>query len=119
MQVALKVEWHPSGVVPEVWSGTITKVANCSVSLVEYYLNQSPPPDECFPGDTYDIPAHLVFSPDEPIFYPKVWVHLGNSRGFETCMGSIPLPIWVGVGVGNSNPHTPCKPIHQDKLVSL
>ena len=54
----------------------VTKMANCGVSLIEYDLNQPPPPDKCLLGDTDDVPAHLVFSTDEPVSDPKVWMHL-------------------------------------------
>ena len=50
-----------------------TKMANCGVSLIEYDLNQPPPPDKCLPDN---VPAHLVFSSDEPVSNPKAWVCL-------------------------------------------
>ena len=52
------------------------------MSLVEYDLDQLPPPYECLPGDTDYVPAHLVLSPDEPIFNPEVWMHLQIVKDF-------------------------------------
>ena len=51
-------------------------MANCGVSLIEYDLNQPPPLDECLPGNADNVPAHLVFSPDEPVSNPEVQMHL-------------------------------------------
>ena len=51
-------------------------MANHGMSLVEYDLDQSPPPDECLLGDANYIPAHLVFSPDEPVFDPEARMRL-------------------------------------------
>ena len=58
-------------------------MANCGVSLVKYDLNQLPPPDECLPGDADNIPAHLVFSPDEPVSNPEVQMHLRIVKNFH------------------------------------
>ena len=51
-------------------------MANCGVSLVKYDLDQSPPPDECLLGNADNVPAHLVFSPDELVFNPKAWMRV-------------------------------------------
>ena len=61
----------------------MTEMANRGMSLVEYDLNQLPPPDECLPGDANYIPAHLVFSPDEPVFDPEVRMHLRMVKNFH------------------------------------
>ena len=53
------------------------------MSLVEYDLNQPPPPDEGLLGDADYIPAHLVLSPDELIFNPEAWVHLRMVKKFH------------------------------------
>ena len=78
-------------------------MANCGMSLVEYDLNQPPPPAKSLPGDTDYIPAHLVFSPDEPVFNPEVQMHLRMVNNFhkewifmimgshESCEIDIPL----------------------------
>ena len=58
-------------------------MANCGVSLVKYDLNQPPPPDEGLPGDADYVPAHLVFSPDEPVFNPEAWMHLRMVKNFH------------------------------------
>ena len=44
--------------------------------MIEYDLDQLPPPDECFLGDADNIPAHLVFGPDELVSDPETQVHL-------------------------------------------
>ena len=41
------------------------------------------PQTEAFRGDTDSIPAHLVFSPDELVFYPKVQVHFWMAKNFH------------------------------------
>ena len=61
----------------------MTEMANRGMSLVEYDLDQSPPPDECLPGDANYVPAHLVFSPDEPVFDPEAWMHLQMVKNFH------------------------------------
>ena len=58
-------------------------MANCGMSLVEYDLNQSPPLDECLPGDANYVPAHLVFSPDELVINPEVRMHLQTVKNFH------------------------------------
>ena len=58
-------------------------MANHGISMVEYDLNQSPPPDECLLGDANYVPAHLAFSPDEPVFDPKVRVRLQMVKNFH------------------------------------
>ena len=58
-------------------------MANCGVSLIEYDLNQLPPPDKCLPGDADDFPAHLVFSPDELVSNPEAWMHLRMVKNFH------------------------------------
>ena len=61
----------------------MTKVANGGMSLVEYDLDQPPPLDEGLPGDADYIPAHLVLSPDEPIFNSEARVHLRMVKNFH------------------------------------
>ena len=51
------------------------------MSLVEYDLDQPPPPDECLPGNA-DY-AHLVLSPDELIFNPEVQMRLWVVKNFH------------------------------------
>ena len=58
-------------------------MANCGMSLVEYDLDQPPPPDECLPGNADYVPAHLVLSPDEPIFIPEARMHLCMVKNFH------------------------------------
>ena len=58
-------------------------MANLSTGLIKYDLNQSPPPDKCLPGDTNYVPAHLVFSPNEPVLNPEVWVRLRMVKNFH------------------------------------
>ena len=58
-------------------------MANHGMSLVEYDLDQSPPPDECLPGDANYIPAHLVFSPDELVFDPEARMRLRMVKNFH------------------------------------
>ena len=53
------------------------------MSLVKYDLDQPPPPDEGLPGDTDYVPAHLVLSPDEPIFNPEAQVRLRMVKNFH------------------------------------
>ena len=53
------------------------------MSLVEYDLDQPPPPDESLLGDADYVPAHLVLSPDELSFNPKVWMHLWMVKNFH------------------------------------
>ena len=54
----------------------MTKMANCGVSLIKYDLDQSPPLDKCLLGDADNVPAHLVFSPDELVSNAEAWVCL-------------------------------------------
>jgi len=61
----------------------LAKVANCSVCLIKYDLDQPPPPDKCLPGQTDYVLAHLVFSPDKPILYPEARVHLRMAENFH------------------------------------
>ena len=58
-------------------------MANCCVGLIKYDLDQSPPPDECLPGNANDIPAHVVFGPNEPVPDPEVWVLLQMVKDFH------------------------------------
>ena len=53
------------------------------MGLIEYDLDQSPPPDERLLGDANYIPAHLVFSPNEPVLNPKAWVRLRMVKDFH------------------------------------
>ena len=53
------------------------------MSLVEYDLDQLPPLDESFPGDADYVPAHLVLSPDKPIFNPEVQMRLQMVKDFQ------------------------------------
>ena len=61
----------------------MTKVVNCGMGLVEYDLNQLPPPDESLLGDADYVPSHLVLSPDEPIFNPEAQMHLRMVKNFH------------------------------------
>ena len=61
----------------------MTEMANRSMGLIKYDLDQSPPPDECLPGDANYVPAHLVFSPNEPVLNPEAWVHLRMVKDFH------------------------------------
>ena len=61
----------------------MTEMANCGMSLVEYDLDQLPPLDECLPGDANYVPAHLVFSPDEPVFDPEAQMRLQMVKDFH------------------------------------
>ena len=61
----------------------MTEMANHGMSLVEYDLDQSPPLDECLLGDANYVPAHLVFSPDEPVFDPEAWMRLRMVKNFH------------------------------------
>ena len=73
-------------------------MANCGMGLIEYDLDQSPPPDECLPGDANYVPAHLVFSPDEPVFDPEARMHLQMVKDFHK--------EWIFMIVSS---HEPCK----------
>ena len=53
------------------------------MSLVKYDLDQLPPPDECLPGDANYVPAHLFFSPDEPVFDPEAQMCLWMVKNFH------------------------------------
>ena len=61
----------------------MTEMVNHGMSLVEYDLNQSPPPDECLLGDANYVPAHLVFSPDELVFDPEARMRLWMVKNFH------------------------------------
>ena len=61
----------------------MTKMANCGMSLVKYDLDQLPPPDESLLGDADYVSAHLVLSPDEPIFNPEARMHLRMVKNFH------------------------------------
>ena len=61
----------------------MTEMANRSMGLIEYDLDQLPPLDECLPGDANYIPAHLVFSPNEPVLNPEVRVCLWIVKDFH------------------------------------
>ena len=61
----------------------MTEMANHSMGLIKYDLDQSPPLDECLPGDANYIPAHLVFSPNEPVLNPEARVHLRMMKDFH------------------------------------
>ena len=61
----------------------MTEMVNHSMGLIEYDLDQSPPPDECLPGDANYVPAHLVFRPNEPVLNPEVWVRLRMVKDFH------------------------------------
>ena len=76
----------------------LTKMANCGMSLVEYDLDQLPPPDKSLPGDADYIPAHLVFSPDEPVFNPEAQMHLQMVKNFHKA--------WIFMIVGS---HKSCE----------
>ena len=58
-------------------------MANCGMSLVEYDLDQLPPPDESLPGNADYVPAHLVLSPDEMIFNPEARMCLRMVKNFH------------------------------------
>ena len=58
-------------------------MANCGMSLVEYDLDQLPPPDKSLLGDADYVPAHLVFSPDELVFVPKARMRLWMVKSFH------------------------------------
>ena len=85
----------------------MAKVANCSVCLIEYDLDQPPPLDECLPGQTDYVPAHLVFGPDEPILYPKAQMCFRMAENFhkeqifmivtlhETCKINVSLYVYT------------------------
>ena len=53
------------------------------MGLIKYDLDQSPPPDECLPGDANYVPAHLVFSPNEPVLNPEAQVRLRMVKDFH------------------------------------
>ena len=61
----------------------MTEMANCSMGLIKYDLDQLPPPDECLPGDANYVPAHLVFSPNELVLNPEAWVCLRMVKDFH------------------------------------
>ena len=61
----------------------MTEMANHSMGLIEYDLDQSPPPGECLLGDTNYVPAHLVFSPNELVLNPEARVHLQMVKDFH------------------------------------
>ena len=61
----------------------MAKVANHSMCLIKYDLDQPPPSDECLPGQTDYILAHLVFGPDEPILDPEARMHLQMAENFH------------------------------------
>ena len=68
------------------------------MGLIEYDLDQSPPLDERLLGDANYIPAHLVFSPMEPVLNPKARVHLWMVKDFHK--------EWIFMIVSS---HEPCK----------
>ena len=82
-------------------------MANCGVGLIKYDLDQLPPLDECLRGDANNIPAHLVFGPDEPVSDPKVQMHLQMVKDFhkewvlmivashESCEVNVSLHVYV------------------------
>ena len=53
------------------------------MGLVEYDLNQLPPPQECPPQYADDISAHLALYPDELVSYPEVWMSFGVGQYFS------------------------------------
>ena len=53
------------------------------MSLVEYDLNQLPPPQKCPLQYADNISAHLAFHPDELVSYPEVWMSFGVGQNFS------------------------------------
>ena len=51
--------------------------------MVEYDLNQLPPPQKCPPRYADDISAHLALRPDELVSYPKEWMSFRVDHDFS------------------------------------